>query len=557
MAVAHKASVKTEAGTSVGHDRVAQNSAGSAGRVNTDVAILGGGLAGLTLAQQISNANPDLDICVLEKNRFPVPEKTAKVGESTVEIGSRYLKTTLGMEQHFAERHLRKHGLRCFFGGPQQDFCQQDELGVSELFGIPTYQIDRGAIENHLRNSLSARGISIFDGAQISDVNISKNDKLVVASRGGETVKIKGHWLIDSAGRRNVLKSALDLSRDNDHNGNAVWFRIDRQIKIDDWTEDRSWQDRIVEPQTRWLSTNHLMGPGYWVWIIPLDNGATSFGIVMDDEAFGRADFSNYEGMMTWLRDRHPICAEEVAKGELLDYVCLRNYSHSCKQLFSDQGWGITGEAGVFADPFYSPGSDFIAFGNTFITDLVSRWRSGEDVRIQTRVYDRVYQSFFASTLSLYQGNYGGFGDRRMMSLKLVWDYAYYWGVLAVLFFREVLTDSQLMRELSPPLQKVQALNAAVQDRFRLRAKMRAVQPARGLFINQYQVPCLRDLSARLERPSGGCASSVKEELLENCALLERLALHIGNLLFDDSIQPICAEELALLGEYRHSVLAA
>jgi len=118
----------------------------------------------LSLAHQLKTSKPELDILVVERNQFPVPEKTAKVGESTVEIGSRYLKKTLGLEKQFTERHLRKHGLRCFFGDPQQDFSEQDELGVSQLFGIPTYQIDRGAIENQLQTSITNNGVEVLDG---------------------------------------------------------------------------------------------------------------------------------------------------------------------------------------------------------------------------------------------------------------------------------------------------------------------------------------------------------------------------------------------------------
>ncbi len=34
----------------------------------------------------------------------------------------------------------------------------------------------------------------------------------------------------------------------------------------------------------RWLSTNHLCGPGYWVWLIPLASGSHSVGIVADEK---------------------------------------------------------------------------------------------------------------------------------------------------------------------------------------------------------------------------------------------------------------------------------
>ncbi len=42
--------------------------------------------------------------------------------------------------------------------------------------------------------------------------------------------------------------------------------------------------------------------------------------------------------------------------------------------------WSLVGEAGAFLDPFYSPGSDFIAISNTLTTDLVCRYLDGEDV---------------------------------------------------------------------------------------------------------------------------------------------------------------------------------
>ena len=64
----------------------------------------------------------------------------------------------------------------------------------------------------------------------------------------------------------------------------------------------------------------------------------------------------------------------------LQDFVFFRRFSYGCKQLFSRDRWAITGEAGVFLDPFYSPGSDFIAIANTYITDLVARDLGGEPI---------------------------------------------------------------------------------------------------------------------------------------------------------------------------------
>ena len=80
-----------------------------------DVAILGGGMAGLTLALQIKKDRPTTKIVVIEKQNHPVPEAAHKVGESTVEIASRYLRDVLELEEHLQTQQLRKFGLRMFF----------------------------------------------------------------------------------------------------------------------------------------------------------------------------------------------------------------------------------------------------------------------------------------------------------------------------------------------------------------------------------------------------------------------------------------------------------
>ena len=64
----------------------------------SDVVIMGGGLAGLSLAIQLKNKAPDASIMVIEKAHFPRPEAALKVGESTVEVGSHYFEKILGLK---------------------------------------------------------------------------------------------------------------------------------------------------------------------------------------------------------------------------------------------------------------------------------------------------------------------------------------------------------------------------------------------------------------------------------------------------------------------------
>ncbi|MBY9001369.1 MAG: hypothetical protein KGD64_10665, partial [Candidatus Heimdallarchaeota archaeon] len=46
---------------------------------------------------------------------------------------------------------------------------------------------------------------------------------------------------------------------------------------------------------------------------------------------------------------------------ELLDIGSFQHLPYGTRQYFSQNRWGLTGESAAFTDPFYSPGSDFIA----------------------------------------------------------------------------------------------------------------------------------------------------------------------------------------------------
>lgn len=522
-----------------------------------DVIIAGGGLAGLGLAKQLKQANPELSIVVVEKQGFPRPRAIAKVGESTVEIGSHYLSHHLGLLQHLKDKHLKKFGIRIFFGEPADDFALQDELGASQTFGIPTYQIDRGDIENHLATEVQELGVTLIDKADIlqldtrAETGTGHNKQLLIRTATGEQT-LRGNWLVDTAGRASLLKNHLKLAAKNEHKSNAVWFRIDRTITLDDWCNSPEWQARCMPEGRRWLSTNHLVGPGYWVWIIPLASGVTSVGIVMDDIAFDASGIADQTSAMAWLGQHQPRCAAAIGDANFLDFVVLQDYSYDCKQLFSDQRWAIAGEAGVFADPFYSPGSDFIAFANGFICSLITAERRGQDIRVQAVVYERLLRSIYQNTLSLYTGQYGGFGDRVMMGLKLLWDYSYYWGVLSLLYFRDALCDFERIRPLAGELHKAQELNQTIQALFRTRAERRLQLPNRGVFMDQYQIPCLQFFNKVLmEEPMQPLA----DELAHNMALVEQVAEAVRDMLGDAPELGISDSERELLGAYRLKIL--
>ncbi|RFF30020.1 NAD(P)/FAD-dependent oxidoreductase [Wenzhouxiangella sediminis] len=498
----------------------------------TDVAILGGGLAGLTLALQLRQANRELRVTVVERNPHPVPEAAHKVGESTVEIAADYFANVLGLKEHIERDQLRKYGLRFFFhAGRHENLAQASELGAARLLTVPSYQLDRGIFENHLGERARALGVDFIDDARVTGTELAGTDGAmhrVHVERDGEAAVIESRWVVDAMSRASRLRRKLDLVEDNGHHCSAVWFRIDRRIDLGEWSDDADWQDRCSE-LPRWLSTNHLMGTGYWVWLIPLASGSTSVGIVFDNALHDFDALRSFDGAMAWLAEHQPRCHRAIveAGGELQDFRYLRHFSHGSRAVYSGQRWALTGEAGVFLDPFYSPGSDFIAISNTYVTDLVLRERAGENIARRARLYERTYFSFYESSLALYRGQYPLFGHFRAMSAKTVWDYAYYWGVLALLFFARRTTDMAFIARHGAELDRLRAVNVEIQAMFRRWAQVEPNHEAPGVLVDQSASPLLVRLNRELTEVEDESDEALGERLGRNADMLHALALQL------------------------------
>ena len=496
-----------------------------------DVVVVGGGLAGLTLALQLKQSDPGLDILVLERRAHPVPVATHKVGESTVEIGAHYFAQVLGLKAHLDECQLKKFGFRFFASEGRRDIDQVTEIGASRFLSVPSYQLDRGIFENYLAEEATRRGIRVVTGALVREMALAtgKGDHRVGYTVGGTVHGVQSRWLVDACGRAGLIKKKLGLAEPNGHDANAVWFRMGERITIDDWSGSAEWQARC-DPRSRWLSTNHLVGPGYWVWLIPLASGSHSVGIVADATLHPLEKMNTFDKAMDWLHEHQPRLFDELdgKRHQLQDFAFFRRYSYGCKQVFSGQRWALTGEAGLFLDPFYSPGSDFIAIANTYITELVGRDRAGRPIEAHAKIYDQIFHSFYESTLALYEGQYPIFGDPQVLPVKVIWDYTYYWGVLAQFFFQRRIADLSALSALRVELAHCQRLNLEVQKLLRewSAARPEAVRKNLPAMLDQASLPWFAALNASLNDTldEAGFRERIRASTRQMHALAEEIA---------------------------------
>jgi flavin-dependent dehydrogenase len=439
-----------------------------------DVAILGGGLAGLSLALQLKRQRPGTSVLVAEKRAGPAPEAAFKVGESTVEIAAHYFAQTCGMKDHIEREQLRKAGLRFFFpAGDNSDITARVEWGETGFSSpVPTYQLDRGRFENALAESCIEHGVEVRGGTRVESVEIDPDGHKVTLQREGDRQVLDARWVVDAAGRAFILKRKLGLEEDVEHAINSAWFRLGNGLlDHETWgAHDKAWMARMDRPGIRRHSTVHLTGEGYWVWLIPLASNSHSIGIVADPRFHPFDRINTLEAALAWLGEHEPQLAGAVLerRADVQDFLKIEKFSHGCKRVFSPDRWCLAGESGVFVDPLYSPGSDYIALGNMYAGDLITRDLDGEDVSQRVEGYNGAFlQQFNGAIAAVWADHYAEFGDAEVLCAKVTYDYVAYWGVVAPRVYYDKVTDLEFTQAVLPHFARYGALGEAVQQLFR------------------------------------------------------------------------------------------
>lgn len=468
-----------------------------------DVTILGGGLAGLTLSHQLLQEQPTARLLILERGEYPVPEGAFKVGESTIEVGAHYLAEVAGLKKHLVEDQLPKFGLRFFFNDGHNSLARGVEVGLSEFFPAPGYQVDRGRLENHLVKDVGEAGAVFVQRANIREVDIAAAGEphQIKYVQDGQEHTVISRWVVDASGRAGLLKKRLNLAQEIDHEVHAVWFRLGKELRIDQWCEDPHWQCRTGRRQQRWLSTNHFLGRGYWIWLIPLAGGATSIGIVADPRLHSLSEMNRFELALEWLHRHEPLCADAIEshRDTLQDFRALKHIGYGCRQVYSADRWAITGEAGVFLDPLYSPGIDYIAIANTQICRLISEDLRGEAIDLMAARFQGIFLALFHDNLQTYRDQYPLLGNPRIMSLKYVWDYALYWSFPALLYFNGKMTDPAFFSQMGPGIETLRDLNEKIQRFFREWDAVDKQTQISPVFVDQNEITILKRLNRELK----------------------------------------------------------
>jgi flavin-dependent dehydrogenase len=394
-----------------------------------DVVIVGGALAGAATAILLLREQPKLRVLIVEKSiAFG-----RRVGEATVEVSGYFLCRVLGLTQYLNESHLVKQGMRFWFtNGQVQTLADCSEIGGKYLTRVPSFQVDRAALDQEILRRAIEAGAEVRRPATVSRIQLQPGGTQTLEVRsGGETKTISARWIVDASGVAAVLARQEGWLKPNqEHPTTAVWARwtgvkdwdgIELTKKFPDWA--------MASHGVRGTATNHLVGPGWWAWIIPLKGGDVSVGAVFDQRL---VEWPENGPLAQRLKDflvQHPAGREIMAEAQCRedDVHWRKNLPYSSTTLAGD-GFALIGDAAAFLDPFYSPGMDWVSFTSWSAAQMILAQQRGEAAAPLADAYNqkfsRSYRFWFQA---IYQDKYEYLGDYDLMRLAFQMDLGFYY----------------------------------------------------------------------------------------------------------------------------------
>jgi len=326
----------------------------------TDVAIIGGGPAGSTVASLLRKYNPSLDVTIIEREQFP----REHIGESHTPAISAIL-DEMGVWDKIEEAEFPIKIGATFKWGRTKDLWDTDFL-QSERFmeeerpaqfkgqrKRTAFQTDRSIYDKILLDHSKELGTRVFeqtkvvhierDGDRVVHLQVSSEDSSVMEEIGEDGL-IDAKWYVDCSGEVGILRRALDITIDAP---TAL-----RNIAFYKYYQDAQWAISIGIGGTRIQIMSLDWG---WLWFIPITPTRTSVGLVLPADYY-KASGKTVEELYNEAVESEPLIKKllETATAEPEIYA-TKDWNFLSDRLVGEN-WFLAGDSCGFADPILSAG---------------------------------------------------------------------------------------------------------------------------------------------------------------------------------------------------------
>ena len=314
-----------------------------------DVAIIGGGPAGSTLASFVQKYRPGSKVIILEKEKFPRDH----VGESQLPAIGAILDEIDAWDAVERAGFPLKVGATYRWGRTPElwdfDFIDPEVVETIErpmAYGGPrrqtAFQVDRAIYDDILLRHAESMGTEVREETLVREVvhEGDRIDGLLLAD--GTTVTAR--WYIDASGHAGTLRRAMGVETRPETNLQNVAFW--------DYWEDADWAVEIGTGGTRVQVLSQAAG---WIWFIPIGPTRTSIGYILPAEHYkslGKSVDEVYHEALA--NDSRVASLTRNAKSRGM-VEATKDWSFTASRGHGEN-WFLVGESLGFADPILAAG---------------------------------------------------------------------------------------------------------------------------------------------------------------------------------------------------------
>ncbi|KAL4066069.1 hypothetical protein J3A83DRAFT_350187 [Scleroderma citrinum] len=385
---------------------------------HTQVLVVGGGPAGSYTASVL--ARDGLQVVLLESAQLP----RYHVGESLIPSVRRYLKF-IDAEPKFVDYGFAvKPGAAFKFDRSKRDgYTDFVELGPTNA----AWNVVRADFDKLLLDHARQSGVDVYEQTRVTSIQFSHVDtaRPVAAvwtstSASGETGIISFDFLVDASGRAGLMSTKYLRNR--------IYNEVLKNIAIwGYWRNGRVYGRNTPREGAPWFES--LQDGTGWAWYIPLHDGTTSVGIVVNQKSHNEKG-KLLPNLSTESRYREyillaPMVHDLLAEGELVARPSISGPSGSLDPLvrsasdfsysadsYAGPSFRIVGDSAAFIDPLFSSGVHLaMTSGLSAAASICASIRGDCSESIaaswHTKRFSLSYTRYQLTVLSLYQVIWG------------------------------------------------------------------------------------------------------------------------------------------------------
>ncbi|MDR3692978.1 MAG: NAD(P)/FAD-dependent oxidoreductase [Fimbriimonas sp.] len=314
-----------------------------------DVAIVGGGPAGSTVASLLLKYNPRLRVVVLERESFPRDH----VGESQLPSISHILAEMGVWDKVEAAGFPIKIGATYRWGRTDDLWDFEFVAGgvfhpverPSRFVGQRTqtaFQVDRAVYDKILLDHARELGCEVREETTVRVVE--RNGDRVNGLVLDDGSRVQARYYVDASGHPGIIRRTMEIPVEipTSLQNMAVW----------DYWRNAEWAVSIGVGGTRVQVLSLSYG---WIWFIPLGPDRTSIGLVVP-VSYYKESGKRPEELYREALASDPIVSRLIRNAECEGrFTTTKDWSFIAERL-AGQNWFLAGESAGFADPILAAG---------------------------------------------------------------------------------------------------------------------------------------------------------------------------------------------------------